>query len=103
MTRTGINRTPNERTIEMPGSYRPDDEDLAAHLIDELTAELDPDDARELAAELARMVELGVLEIDADLRVGKGPRADEVARPWPLASRRPDRWCASPASSSRGR
>lgn len=87
----------------MPDAYRPDDEDLAAHLIDELTSELEADDARELAAELARMIEMGVLEVDGDLRVGKGPRANEVARPWPLASRRPDRWCASPASSNRGR
>lgn len=87
----------------MPEPFRPDDEDLAAYLIDELTSELDPDDARELAAELAKMVELGVLELDGDLRVGKGPRASEVARPWPLPSRRPDRWCASPAASSRGR
>jgi hypothetical protein len=86
----------------MPEPFRPDDEDLAAYLIDELTSELDPDDARELAAELARMVELGVLELDGE-RVGKGPRADEVSRPWPLPSRRPDRWCASPAASSRGR
>jgi hypothetical protein len=93
----------NERTIEMPEPFRPDDEELAVYLIDELTAELDDDDARELAAELARMVELGVLELDADLRVGKGPRADDVARPWPLPSRRPDRWCASSAASSRGR
>jgi hypothetical protein len=87
----------------MPDPFRPDDDELAALLIDELTAELDPDDARELAAELARMVEMGVLELDADLRVGKGPRAGEVTRPWPLPSRRPDRWCASPAASSRGR
>jgi hypothetical protein len=93
----------------MPDPFRPDDDagapdpDLAALLIDELTAELDPDDARELAAELAKMVELGVLELDADLRVGKGPRANQVTRPWPLPSRRPDRWCASPAASSRGR
>lgn len=87
----------------MPEPFRPDDEDLAAYLIDELTAELDPDDARELAAELAKLVELGVLELDAQQRVGQGPRASEVTRPWPLASRRPDRWCASPAGSSRGR
>lgn len=87
----------------MPEPFRPDDEDLAAYLIDELTSELDPDDARELAAELARMVELGVLELGADQRIGQGPRAGEVARPWPLSSRRPDRWCASSAASSRGR
>lgn len=87
----------------MPEPIRPDDEELATYLIDELTAELDPDDARELAAELARMVEMGVLELGADQRLGKGPRADEVARPWPLASRRPDRWCGSPAGTSRGR
>lgn len=87
----------------MPEPFRPEDEELAALLIDELTAELDPDDARELAAELARMVEMGVLELDAELRVGQGPRAADVARPWPLPSRRPDRWCASSPSSSRGR
>lgn len=87
----------------MPEPFRPDDEDLAVYLIDELTSELDPDDARELAAELARMVEMGVLELDADQRVGQGPRAAEVSRPWPLPSRRPDRWCASPTASNRGR
>ncbi|HET6505640.1 MAG TPA: hypothetical protein VFG42_02515 [Baekduia sp.] len=87
----------------MPDPLRPEDDELAGYLIDELTAELDPDDARELAAELARMVEMGVLELDADQRVGRGPRADEVSRPWPFASRRPDRWCGSPAASSRGR
>jgi hypothetical protein len=79
------------------------DEELAGLLIDELTAELDPDDAHALAAELARMIEMGVLDLDEDLRVTPGPEAANVARPWPLASRRPDRWCAGPAPSSRGR
>jgi hypothetical protein len=69
-------------------------------LIDELTAELEADDARELAAELARMIELGLLEVDDDLRVGLAP---PCKRPWPLASRRPDRWGESPAASSRRR
>jgi hypothetical protein len=32
--------------------------------IDALTAELEPEDARALAIELARMIDLGVLEID---------------------------------------
>lgn len=90
----------------MPAPNRPDDDELAGLLIDELTSELDDHDARELAAELARMIEMGVLEVGEDgddVRVGKGPRAADVARPWPLASRRPDRWCQSSAASSRGR
>lgn len=79
----------------------PDDDDaLAQRLIDELTAELEPEDAQELGAELARLVALGLLEVDQDLRVGVTP---PNARPWPLASRRPDRWGGSPAPTSRGR
>jgi hypothetical protein len=35
-------------------------------LIDELTADLEPADAAALAAELARMVDLGVLELEGD-------------------------------------
>jgi hypothetical protein len=35
-------------------------------LIDELTADLEPGDAAALAAELARMVDLGLLELEGD-------------------------------------
>jgi hypothetical protein len=85
---------------------RPEDDALAQRLIDELTAELEPDDARDLAAELARMVEMGLLAVDEgedDLRVGVAEGAPPVTRPWPLASRRPDRWGGSPAPTSRRR
>jgi hypothetical protein len=37
-----------------------------ARLIDELTADLEPEDAAELALELARMIDLGLLELDDD-------------------------------------
>jgi hypothetical protein len=57
----------------MPVPYRPED-DLADHFIDELTADLDADDARELAGELARMIDLGLLEVDDDLRIGVAER-----------------------------
>lgn len=86
--------------MSVPNRPADDDEPLAQRLIDELTAELEPDDARELAAELARMVELGLLEVDDELRVGVAP---PCRRPWPLASRRPDRWGGSPAPTSRRR
>lgn len=107
----------------MPVPYRPED-DLADHLIDELTADLDDDDARELAVELARMIDLGLLEVDDDLRIGVAERyalpaerprpgtgpsgADGAAdtgarRVWQPASRRPDRWGVNPAGSSRRR
>jgi len=82
---------------------RPADDELADRLIEELTSELEPDDARELARELTRMVDLGLLEVDDDLRVDVAPDAPAVQRPWPLASRRPDRWGASPAPTSRRR
>jgi hypothetical protein len=87
----------------MPVPDRPEDE-LADRFIDELTAELDPDDARELAAELARMVELGLLapEGEEEVRLGVAPGANPP-RPWPLPSRRPDRWGVSPAPTSRRR
>ena len=80
-----------------------DDDALARRLIEDLTAELDPGDAHELAAELARMIELGWLEIDEEDRVGIAPHAEPPRPQWPLPSRRPDRWCASSPSSSRGR
>jgi predicted transcriptional regulator len=48
-----------------------------SRLIEELTADLEPGDAAELAAELARMIDLGLLELDEDEgRVGiAAPRA----------------------------
>ena len=41
-------------------------------LIEELTADLDRDDAIELATELTRMIDLGLLEVDGgdELRLG---------------------------------
>ncbi len=81
-------------------------DELAGLLIDELTAELDGDDARELAAELAKLVEMGLLEVDfsdAEPRVDVAAGANPPRRPWPLPSRRPDRWGGSPAATSRRR
>jgi hypothetical protein len=44
------------------------------HLVDELTADLEPDDAIELAAELTRMIDLGLLEIEGDAVPGEDVR-----------------------------
>jgi hypothetical protein len=43
-------------------------------LVDELTADLEPDDAIELAAELTRMIDLGLLELEGDAVPGEDVR-----------------------------
>jgi hypothetical protein len=48
-----------------------------SRLIDELTADLEPEDAVELAVELARMIDLGLLDLDED----EGRVA--IVEPWP--------------------
>jgi hypothetical protein len=52
-------------------------------LVDELTADLEPDDAIELAAELTRMIDLGLLELEGDADRGDDVRigiVDSVLR-----------------------
>ena len=52
-------------------------------LIDELTADLEPCDAVPLAAELTRMIDLGILELDdgetGELRIGIAAPHDAAA------------------------
>ncbi|MCW2984528.1 MAG: hypothetical protein JWR63_2098 [Conexibacter sp.] len=52
--------------------------------IEELTGDLDPADAVELAVELTRMIELGLLEVKGegdDLRIGVPDDRDDDAEP----------------------
>lgn len=76
--------------------------------VDELVADLEPADAVELAGELTRMIELGLIELDATgdepriaIAVGlTDPRERPARRPRPTPRRAPAR--GGPASRASG-